>query len=68
MDRTKAGAMRAFRPWSKNAERLDYADNLGLNISEIINETLEGNLPAVLAKKIEAQKEKFRKASEAPMP
>jgi hypothetical protein len=32
---------RTFRPWPKNRERLELADKLGLNVSELLNEMLD---------------------------
>ena len=47
----------AFRPTPDNKKRLEMAQTLGLNISEIINDLLRENFDTVLrqkSKKIEA--------------
>lgn len=49
---------RSFRPWPENQKRLELADRLGLNVSEIINEVVEERFEAVL-------KQKSRKIQEA---
>jgi post-segregation antitoxin (ccd killing protein) len=35
---------RTFRPWEENQERLELAEKLGLNVSELINEVLDKNI------------------------
>ena len=48
---------RNFRPWPKNQKRLELASNLGLNVSEIINEVIDAKFDDVLkqkSKKIQA--------------
>lgn len=42
---------RSFRPWPDNQKRLELADRLGLNVSEVINEVLEDKFDDVLRKK-----------------
>lgn len=55
---------RTFRPWPENQERLEIADKLGLNVSELINEALERS-----AKKlIEEKTKKLREALSVPIP
>lgn len=55
---------RNFKPWPKNQERLEIADRLGLNVSELINEALER-----VAKKIIEEKTKaVREALSVPIP
>lgn len=53
---------RTFRPWDGNQERLEFADRLGFNISELINEVLKENLEQHMKTKVE----KLRKALSAP--
>ena len=42
---------RTFRPWKTNQERLELADKIGLNVSELINEVLEKHLKPEMEKK-----------------
>lgn len=58
----KRFASRTFRPWEENQERLEFADRLGFNVSELINEVLRENLQAHMEKKVE----RLRKAMSAP--
>jgi hypothetical protein len=44
-------AQRTFRPWPENQKRLELADNLGLNVSEVINEVLRDRFDDVLKRK-----------------
>lgn len=64
----KAGSSRGFRPRGKTAERLEYADRLGINVSELVNEVLDAHLKDALKRRIERQKETLEKALEAPIP
>ena len=51
----KAIKGRTFRPWPENQERLEFADKIGVNVSELINEVLKKHLDPHLetkAKKI----------------
>jgi hypothetical protein len=59
---------RGFRPSPENAERLDYAEKLGLNISELINETLNDHLPEKMSAKVKAKQQELKKLLSAPMP
>lgn len=43
--------MRSFIPWPENQERLQLADRLGLNVSELINEVLRDNIAEHLKRK-----------------
>ena len=46
-----------FRPWPEVQKRLELADGLGLNVSELINEVLKNNLEHALrdkSKKLQA--------------
>ena len=53
---------RNFRPWPDNQKRLEFADQLGLNVSQLINEVLKDNLDQHMKTKVE----KLRKALSAP--
>jgi len=44
-------AQRNFRPWAENQERLELAEKLGLNVSELINEVLQKNISRHLEEK-----------------
>ncbi len=54
---------RTFRPWPKNQERLELAEKLNLNVSELINETLERSFKAVL----EGKAKQLREALDVPV-
>jgi len=60
----KKSVPRAFRPWPKNQERLELADRLGLNVSELINELLEKHGKPVIEQKVK----KLREALSVPIP
>lgn len=47
---------RTFRPWEENQERLEFADKLGFNISELINEVLKENLQKHMTTKVDRLK------------
>lgn len=55
---------RTFRPTPKNQERLELADRLGINVSELINESLEKTAKSI----IEAKTKKLREALSVPIP
>lgn len=55
---------RAFRAWPDNQERLEFAEKIGVNISELINEILRDNLKPRLEKKTK----QLREALTAPVP
>jgi hypothetical protein len=55
---------RTFRPWPENQERLEFAEKLDLNVSEIINEILKERLRPVLEQKTR----QLREALSAPIP
>jgi NTP pyrophosphatase (non-canonical NTP hydrolase) len=42
---------RTFQPWDENEQRLSMASRLGINVSELINETLRGKLDEILNQK-----------------
>ena len=47
----KRTVTRTFRPWQSNRERLEIADKIGLNVSELINEVLDKHLKPELERK-----------------
>jgi post-segregation antitoxin (ccd killing protein) len=55
---------RSFRPTPVNQERLELADRLGINVSELINEALEKAAKQI----IEAKTKKLREALSVPVP
>ena len=54
---------RNFRPWKENQERLELADRIGFNVSELINEVLQEHLPQHMRTKAE----KIRQALSVPI-
>jgi hypothetical protein len=61
---SKAAAGRTFRPWPDNRERLEFAEKVGVNVSELINEILRDTLKPRLEKKVKA----IREAVAEPVP
>ena len=55
---------RTFRPWPENQERLEFAEKLDLNVSEVINEVLRDNLK----RHLETKTRKLREALSVPIP
>lgn len=55
---------RTFRPSPENQERLNIAEQLGLNVSELINEALE----RAAKKIIEDKSKRLREALSVPIP
>jgi len=55
---------RNFKPWPENQERLEFADKLGLNVSDVINEVLKENLKPHL----ETKSRRLREALSVPVP
>lgn len=53
-----------FRPWPDNRERREFATELGVNISELMNEILRDTLKPRLEKKVK----QIREAVAAPVP
>lgn len=53
----KLKIQRSFRPWGQNQQRLELADKLGFNVSELINEVLDRNLPRHLEEKTKELRE-----------
>ncbi len=60
----KRSVQRNFRPWPDNQERLEFADKIGLNVSEVINEVLQKHLK----QSIEAKAREIRTRLSAPIP
>ena len=48
---------RNFRPWPENQERLELADQIGFNVSELINEVLRDHLNQHMSKKTEKMRQ-----------
>ncbi len=61
---SKQRVQRNFRPWPENQERLEFAEKIGLNVSELINEILKDQLKPRLEKKAK----QIREAVSAPVP
>lgn len=55
---------RTFKQWPENQERLEVADEMGINVSEVINEALA----RVGREIIEAKRKKLREALSVPIP
>lgn len=65
---SKSRTMRSFSPWPENQERLEYAQKLGLEVSQIVNEILSENLRAYLTKIKQVKGKELRAALDAPVP
>ena len=52
---------RPFRPWPEVETRLAAAQEVGINVSELINEILKDNVEAALAKKSKQLQTKLAK-------
>ncbi len=55
---------RTFKPWPQNQERLELADKLGINVSELINEALDKSAKQLIETKVK----KLREALSTPIP
>lgn len=55
---------KTFRPWVENAERIKYAEKLGLSLNEVLNELMKDHMRDYLAKK----QKKLREALADPIP
>ena len=55
---------RSFSPWPENQERLEFANRIGLNVSEVINEVLKQNLK----RHLETKTKKIREQLSVPIP
>lgn len=60
----KKNSPRTFRVWEENQERLELADRIGFNVSELINEVLRDHL----SQHMKAKTEKMRQALSVPVP
>jgi hypothetical protein len=58
----KRATQRNFRPWPDVQERLEVAEDLGLNVSQLINEVLE----RYLSEHLQAKAKRIRTTLEAP--
>ncbi len=56
--------LRSFKAWPENEERLEFAGKIGLNVSEVINESLS----KVLKVTIDTKAKKVHEALAAPCP
>ena len=59
---------RSFKPWPENQERLEYAQKLGLEVSQIVNELLREHLKPYLTKKKQTKAKELRETLDAPIP
>ena len=59
---------RTFRPWPENQERLEYAQKLGLEVSQIVNELLKEHLRPYLTKMKQTKAKELRETLDAPIP
>jgi len=50
---------RNFRVWPENQERLEFAEKVGLNVSEVINEALTKSLKVTLEAKLKKMREQL---------
>lgn len=66
--KAKLGSTKGFRPWPENQERLDYAEKLGLTMSEIINPILKEHLRDYLVKVKDTKAKELSEALNAPVP
>lgn len=64
----KAGKTWAFRPRPKTAERLSYAEKLGIDRSALVNDVLEEHLRTHLEKSIRERKQELQSALAMPVP
>jgi post-segregation antitoxin (ccd killing protein) len=58
----KLGKARSFRQWLKNEERLEKAEKLDLNVSELINQAVDKALSQVLVETLKKRKEETERA------
>ena len=48
----KRKSLRSFQAWPQNEHLLSIASRVGINVSEVINESLDANLERVLKEKL----------------
>ena len=63
-----ASSARSFKPWPENQERLEYAQKLGLEVSQIVNELLKEHLRPYLTKMKQTKAKELRETLDAPIP
>ncbi len=59
---------RSFKPWPENQERLDYAQRLGLEVSQVVNDVLKEHLRPYLEKVRKSKTRELREVLDAPVP
>lgn len=59
---------KAFRLWSTNAERLDWATQMGMNASELVNQVLADHLKTYLEKAKAAKARELKQVLAADVP
>ena len=64
----KPNKTRGFRPWEETGRRLDYAEQLGANVSELINEVLQNHLKPYVEKVVSERAKQIRKTLETSVP
>lgn len=57
-----------FRAWPENQERLEYAQKLGLEVSQIVNDLLKEHLRPYLMKIKQTKAKEMRETLDAPVP
>ena len=65
---SKAAKPSTFRAWPENQERLEYAQKLGLEVSQIVNELLKEHLKPYLTKMKQTKAKELRETLDAPIP
>lgn len=65
MSTEKLGDARSFRQWLRNQKRLEQAEKLGLNVSELVNRTLDRAFTDVLRQTLEERRQETEKALSA---
>jgi hypothetical protein len=61
---TSKSVPRSFKPWPENQKRLEYAQQIGLEVSNVVNELLSKYLKSYLEKEKAARAAVFN----APVP
>lgn len=64
----KLGPAKAFRPKGKTRERIEFAEKLGINVSDLVNRILDEHLRDYLAREVKQQQAKWRELINAPVP
>jgi len=68
MVKNRMGQTKGFRPRGKTAERIEVAEKLGMNISDLVNKVLDKHLRQYLEAEVEQRKLEYRRLIEAPIP